>query len=31
MDDEWGFQVCYDKAGCLLGANPNEMVSAHSA
>ena len=26
FDNDWGFKVCYDENGCLLGAKPNDMV-----
>lgn len=27
-DNDWGFKICYDNNGCLLGAHDNDMVSS---
>ena len=31
QDDDWGFKVCYDTNGCLLGAKADDMVSRPTA
>eukprot|EP00277_Geminigera_cryophila_P019035 CAMPEP_0179448386 /NCGR_PEP_ID=MMETSP0799-20121207/32227_1 /TAXON_ID=46947 /ORGANISM="Geminigera cryophila, Strain CCMP2564" /LENGTH=67 /DNA_ID=CAMNT_0021240167 /DNA_START=102 /DNA_END=305 /DNA_ORIENTATION=+ len=29
-DNDWGFKICYDNNGCLLGANTDDMVLIES-